>query len=188
MDFVTPSEHLCYVRCTYCNTVLAVGVPFKRLMDTVTVKCGHCNHLSFLSPRPLVQPLCSDYQMSFQSPCSDCMKGQPLTHHSSTSSEPLSPKPAFVVKPPEKKHRLPSAYNRFMKEEIQRIKAAKPDIPHREAFSMAAKNWAKCDPRNSSASNADKDRPARNIAHQNERGSGFSMENFNALKQLEHKN
>jgi len=26
------------------------------------------------------------------------------------------------------------------REEIQRIKAAKPDIPHREAFSMAAKN------------------------------------------------
>jgi hypothetical protein len=26
------------------------------------------------------------------------------------------------------------------REEIQRIKAARPDIPHREAFSMAAKN------------------------------------------------
>jgi hypothetical protein len=26
------------------------------------------------------------------------------------------------------------------REEIQRIKAGKPDIPHREAFSMAAKN------------------------------------------------
>ncbi|KAI0501116.1 hypothetical protein KFK09_016059 [Dendrobium nobile] len=33
------------------------------------------------------------------------------------------------------------------REEIQRIKAAQPDIPHREAFSTAAKNWAKCDPR-----------------------------------------
>ncbi|KAK1305947.1 Protein DROOPING LEAF [Acorus calamus] len=28
----------------------------------------------------------------------------------------------------------------FNREEIQRIKAAKPDIPHREAFSMASKN------------------------------------------------
>ncbi|KAJ6891554.1 YABBY protein [Populus alba x Populus x berolinensis] len=27
-----------------------------------------------------------------------------------------------------------------MKEEIQRIKAANPEIPHREAFSTAAKN------------------------------------------------
>ncbi|KAL0327113.1 UNVERIFIED_CONTAM: protein CRABS CLAW [Sesamum angustifolium] len=48
-----------------------------------------------------------------------------------------------VFAAPEKKHRLPSAYNRFMKEEIQRIKAADPEIPHREAFSAAAKNWAR---------------------------------------------
>ncbi|XP_010549225.1 PREDICTED: protein CRABS CLAW-like [Tarenaya hassleriana] len=60
---------------------------------------------------------------------------------SSTSSyQPLSPREPFVVKPPEKKQRLPSAYNRFMREEIQRIKAANPEIPHREAFSTAAKN------------------------------------------------
>ncbi|RWW72333.1 hypothetical protein BHE74_00019881 [Ensete ventricosum] len=119
---------------------------------------------------------------------------------------------------PEKKHRMPSAYNRFMspyhvpsklglqsnpsllslqvvllkftlgncithspchrREEIRRIKAAKPDIPHREAFSKASKNvsyrtddvqvhqisvvvlillllhkskWARCDPRRSTS-------------------------------------
>ncbi|KAG4974268.1 hypothetical protein JHK87_031089 [Glycine soja] len=40
----------------------------------------------------------------------------------------------------EKRHRVPSAYNRFIKEEIQRIKASNPDISHREAFSSAAKN------------------------------------------------
>jgi hypothetical protein len=43
---------------------------------------------------------------------------------------------------PEKRQRVPSAYNRFIKEEIQRIKAGNPDISHREAFSAAAKNWA----------------------------------------------
>ncbi|KAI3934226.1 hypothetical protein MKW92_024604, partial [Papaver armeniacum] len=42
----------------------------------------------------------------------------------------------------EKKHRVPSAYNQFIKEEIQRIKANNPDINHRQAFSAAAKNWA----------------------------------------------
>ncbi|CAL9083472.1 Drooping leaf [Musa troglodytarum] len=149
MDLVSPTEHLCYVRCTYCNTVLAVGVPCKRLMDTVTVKCGHCNHLSFLSPRPLVQsPSPTDHEMALQGPCTECLRGQPLPPlPPSSSSEQMIQKPTFVVKPPEKKHRMPSAYNRFMKEEIQRLKAAKPDIPHREAFSMAAKNWAKCDPR-----------------------------------------
>nr|XP_010313779.1 axial regulator YABBY 5-like isoform X2 [Solanum lycopersicum] len=47
-----------------------------------------------------------------------------------------------VNRPPEKRQRGPSAYNQFIKEEIQRIKANNPDITHREAFSTAAKNWA----------------------------------------------
>uniref|UniRef100_A0A5B7BYR2 CRABS CLAW n=1 Tax=Davidia involucrata TaxID=16924 RepID=A0A5B7BYR2_DAVIN len=140
MDLVPPSEHLCYVRCNFCNTVLAVGIPCKRVLDTVTVKCGHCGNLSFLSTRPPLQGPYFDHQTSLQGFCSEIKKGQ---SSSSTSSEPLSPKAPFVVKPPEKKHRLPSAYNRFMKEEIQRIKAANPEIPHREAFSAAAKNWAR---------------------------------------------
>ncbi|CAH1412146.1 unnamed protein product [Lactuca virosa] len=48
----------------------------------------------------------------------------------------------FESRSPEKRQRVPSAYNRFIKEEIQRIKAGNPDISHREAFSAAAKNWA----------------------------------------------
>ncbi|CAN6323539.1 unnamed protein product [Urochloa humidicola] len=49
---------------------------------------------------------------------------------------------SVVNRPPEKRQRVPSAYNRFIKDEIQRIKAGNPDISHREAFSAAAKNWA----------------------------------------------
>ncbi|XP_011093320.1 axial regulator YABBY 1-like [Sesamum indicum] len=52
------------------------------------------------------------------------------------------PKPPVANRPPEKRQRVPSAYNRFIKDEIQRIKAGNPDISHREAFSAAAKNWA----------------------------------------------
>ncbi|KAK4752310.1 hypothetical protein SAY87_021108 [Trapa incisa] len=52
------------------------------------------------------------------------------------------PKPPPVNRPPEKRQRVPSAYNRFIKDEIQRIKAGNPNISHREAFSAAAKNWA----------------------------------------------
>ncbi|KAJ4796674.1 C2C2-YABBY transcription factor [Rhynchospora pubera] len=64
----------------------------------------------------------------------------------SVSDEPANPRTLFVVKPdPEKKHRVPSAYNRFMREEIALIKANKPGIPQREAFRMAAENWAKND-------------------------------------------
>ncbi|KAJ8774657.1 hypothetical protein K2173_017103 [Erythroxylum novogranatense] len=146
MDLVPPpSEHLCYVRCNFCNTVLAVGIPLKPLLDAVTVKCGHCSNLSLLTTRGPLQGQCLDHhQLSFQRQelYSDLRRGQPSSSCSSTTSEPLSPKAHFVVKPPEKKHRLPSAYNRFMKEEIQRIKAANPEIPHRQAFSTAAKNWA----------------------------------------------
>ncbi|GAB4840136.1 hypothetical protein Ancab_020899 [Ancistrocladus abbreviatus] len=153
MEHAPPSEHLCYVRCNFCNTVLAVVIPCKRLLETVTVKCGHCSNLSFLSTRPPPQqPQRPDHQLSLQGfdfPdkqgfCNEHnKKGQSSSSSSSTSSEPVSTIAPFVVKPPEKKHRLPSAYNRFMKEEIQRIKAANPEIPHREAFSAAAKNWAR---------------------------------------------
>ncbi|KAK8567676.1 hypothetical protein V6N12_006253 [Hibiscus sabdariffa] len=41
---------------------------------------------------------------------------------------------------PSKRQRAPSAYNRFIKEEIGRLKAQNPNIPHKEAFSTAAKN------------------------------------------------
>ncbi|KAL6582084.1 hypothetical protein OROMI_006098 [Orobanche minor] len=145
MDTAQSSEHLCYVRCNFCSTVLAVGIPRKRLLDTVTVKCGHCSNLSFLSTKPPVQgQICYDHQTSLhQTFCKEFKKSVSASSSSSTSSEPLSPEAPFVVKPPEKKHRLPSAYNRFMKEEIQRIKAVNPEIPHREAFSAAAKNWAR---------------------------------------------
>uniref|UniRef100_A0A2N9EV04 CRABS CLAW n=1 Tax=Fagus sylvatica TaxID=28930 RepID=A0A2N9EV04_FAGSY len=118
MDLVPPSEHLCYVRCNFCNTVLAVGIPFKRLLDTVTVKCGHCSNLSFISTRPPVQGQCLDHPLALQEMQgfgNDFRKVHSSSSSTSTSSEPLSPKAPFVVKPPEKKHRLPSAYNRFMK-------------------------------------------------------------------------
>ncbi|XP_022776712.1 protein CRABS CLAW [Durio zibethinus] len=150
MDLVPQSEHLCYVRCNFCNTVLAVGIPCKRLLDTVTVKCGHCSNLSFLSTRSPLQGQCLDPQTSLIGFM--CKEKQSSSPSSSTSRDPSSPKAPFVVKPPEKKHRLPSAYNRFMKEEIQRIKAANPEIPHREAFSAAAKNWARYIPNSPAAS------------------------------------
>ncbi|XAR55938.1 hypothetical protein NMG60_11036189 [Bertholletia excelsa] len=145
MDLTPSSEHLCYVRCSFCNTVLAVGIPCRRLLDTVTVKCGHCSNLSFLSTRGPPQGQFLDPETSLEGGFSgEIKKGQvSSTSSSPASSEPTSSKAPFVVKPPEKKHRLPSAYNRFMKEEIQRIKASNPEIPHREAFSAAAKNWAR---------------------------------------------
>ncbi|KAG6504240.1 protein DROOPING LEAF-like [Zingiber officinale] len=187
MDSVSPAEHLCYVRCTYCNTVLAVGVPCKRMMDTVTVKCGHCNHLSFLSPRPIQQPLTlTEHPMNqLQGPCSDCLRVSPAP--SWFSGEPMIQKPPFVVKPPEKKHRMPSAYNRFMKEEIQRIKAVQPDIPHREAFSMAAKNWAKCDPRCSTMASTSEGKKLAPISELERNNNNYRMESSKVHNHVEKK-
>lgn len=36
-----------------------------------------------------------------------------------------------------------SPYNRFMSQEVKRIKAENPDVDHRKAFKMAASNWAR---------------------------------------------
>ncbi|CAA6663306.1 unnamed protein product [Spirodela intermedia] len=58
------------------------------------------------------------------------------------SLPPSVPNGSTRTPPSGEEQRVPSAYNRFIKEEIQRIKAENPDITHREAFSAAAKNWA----------------------------------------------
>ncbi|KAJ6778014.1 PROTEIN YABBY 6-RELATED [Salix koriyanagi] len=63
--------------------------------------------------------------------------------NASESTEHHEPPRMPPIRPPEKRQRVPSAYNRFIKDEIQRIKAGNPDISHREAFSTAAKNVRK---------------------------------------------
>ncbi|KAK7304168.1 hypothetical protein RJT34_15260 [Clitoria ternatea] len=141
-------EQLCYIPCNFCNIVLAVSVPCSNLFDIVTVRCGHCTNLwSVNMAAAAFQSLSwQDVQASgFSNPeyridtgsTSKCNKinqmRSPTTH---VNHERV------VNRPPEKRQRVPSAYNQFIKEEIQRIKANNPDISHREAFSTAAKNWA----------------------------------------------
>ncbi|KAL5225669.1 hypothetical protein ABZP36_012308 [Zizania latifolia] len=70
------------------------------------------------------------------------LKPQPAAPAKGTK-EPSPRTNTGINRPPEKRQRVPSAYNRFIKDEIQRIKAGNPDISHREAFSAAAKNWAR---------------------------------------------
>ncbi|KAJ0726191.1 putative transcription factor C2C2-YABBY family [Helianthus annuus] len=67
----TPShQHLCYVRCNFCKTLLAVFVviPCKKFLDTVTVKCGNCCNLSFLTIKashPFQSPSLPPFQVFF---------------------------------------------------------------------------------------------------------------------------
>ncbi|KAK4257399.1 hypothetical protein QN277_006992 [Acacia crassicarpa] len=142
-------EQLCYIPCNFCNIVLAVSVPCSSLFDIVTVRCGHCSNLWSVNMAAAFQSLSwqdvqaagghnNQYRIETgsSSKCNNNMisMSAPSNHHVS--------KDRIVNRPPEKKQRVPSAYNQFIKEEIQRIKANNPDICHREAFSTAAKNWA----------------------------------------------
>uniref|UniRef100_A0A803KYR6 YABBY protein C-terminal domain-containing protein n=1 Tax=Chenopodium quinoa TaxID=63459 RepID=A0A803KYR6_CHEQI len=105
---------------------IAVSVPSSSLFKTVT------EEIRSSTPNILInnhhQPMFNDPMMS--------VRGVDHLHHHHQEI----PKPPPVNRPPEKRQRVPSAYNRFIKDEIQRIKAGNPDISHREAFSAAAKN------------------------------------------------
>nr|CAN70664.1 hypothetical protein VITISV_008108 [Vitis vinifera] len=91
-----------------------------RCSEILVGRCGHCANLLSVNMGALLQTVpTQDLQISLT---------LFLTVHNEAA--------------PEKRQRVPSAYNRFIKEEIQRIKASNPDITHREAFSTAAKNWA----------------------------------------------
>lgn len=160
LDHITSSEQLCYVHCNICDTVLAVSVPCTSLFKTVTVRCGHCTNLLPVNMRGLLLPsanqLHNHFGHTFFSPSPNFLDqiSSPtpnfLMNQTTASDFTLPPqtgfsdlpRPPVMNRPPEKRQRIPSAYNRFIKEEIQRIKATNPDISHREAFSAAAKNWA----------------------------------------------
>ncbi|KAI3713333.1 hypothetical protein L1987_71910 [Smallanthus sonchifolius] len=156
------SDQICYVHCIHCDTVLAVSVPCTSLYKTVTVRCGHCTNLLPMNMSALVLPPSVNQfhfgHNNFFAPSTHTLLDDQISNGSSNFlinpnySNDFSitarggfrelPKPAVTNRPPEKRQRVPSAYNRFIKEEIQRIKAGNPDISHREAFSAAAKNWA----------------------------------------------
>ncbi|XP_050237164.1 axial regulator YABBY 1 [Mercurialis annua] len=159
-DHLSPSDQLCYVHCNFCDTVLAVSVPCSSLFKTVTVRCGHCTNLLTVNMRSLLLPAANQLHLghAFFNPQNildeirnaappSMMMNQPnpndqfMQVRGGVHHEEL-PKPPVINRPPEKRQRVPSAYNRFIKDEIQRIKAGNPDISHREAFSAAAKNWA----------------------------------------------
>lgn len=158
LDHLPPSEQLCYVHCNICDTVLAVSVPSTSLFKTVTVRCGHCTNLLSVNMRGLLlhsanqlhlgHPFFSPLNLLGEIPNSspNTLANPTDTNNFSLSakgrSDELLPRPPIINRPPEKRQRVPSAYNRFIKDEIQRIKAGNPDITHREAFSAAAKNWA----------------------------------------------
>ncbi|CAA7403943.1 unnamed protein product [Spirodela intermedia] len=147
MSLEAQPEKVCYVHCNFCNTILAVSVPCNNMMSVVTVRCGHCANLLSVNMGGMLQayPL-QDFQshkLRYQEQGTQYEPSSSKGERAPAMSFPENDRrPVLPVRPPEKRQRVPSAYNRFIKEEIQRIKASNPDISHREAFSAAAKNWA----------------------------------------------
>ncbi|KAK4775169.1 hypothetical protein SAY86_010104 [Trapa natans] len=165
VDMAATPEQLCYIPCNFCNIVLAVSVPYSSLMDIVTIRCGHCANMwsvnmaaafhslssssssssstTSTSSWPdlhCYQPPKQDYRMDATTPSKS--KNKIAVRAPKINDERAVNRLAFHSAAPEKRQRVPSAYNQFIKEEIQRIKANNPEISHREAFSAAAKNWA----------------------------------------------
>nr|QZP43403.1 YAB5 [Erythranthe lewisii] len=149
-------EQMCYIPCNFCSIVLAVSVPCNSLFDVVTVRCGHCTNLWSVNMAAAAfqglhhHPFCQDTNNLQQAPSYNPAEYKVDLASSSKWNNKIAiqpsiinkPEPRIVNRPPEKRQRVPSAYNQFIKEEIQRIKANNPQISHREAFSTAAKNWA----------------------------------------------
>ncbi|XP_074570348.1 protein YABBY 2-like [Curcuma longa] len=124
--------------------VKLVSVPSNRLVfNTVTVRCGLCSNFLSVHLESLQQTLpLHDLQAYDIEP-----QGNWMDRGSSSSSKCNQTQndqgQTKLNPPPEKRQRVPSAYNSFIREEIQRIKANNPRISHKEAFSSAAKNWAR---------------------------------------------
>ncbi|KAL8029551.1 hypothetical protein ABFS82_14G228100 [Erythranthe guttata] len=151
MSVDAASERVCYVHCNFCNTVLAVSVPCSSMLSNIVrVRCGHCSNLLSVNMGSLLHSLhLQDTNFQKQpatagSSSTTCKRfGSLMEMTTTTKHHEQRPTTTTTPKcPPLKRQRVPSAYNRFIKEEIQRIKASNPEMRHREAFSTAAKNWA----------------------------------------------
>eukprot|EP00210_Caulerpa_lentillifera_P001347 g1296.t1 len=109
---------------------------------------------SFIQPPPLIR-----YSLTQQNAIMKSLSGLPFDssspHWSSSLGGPgIAQRPEFILtdhfleqtkSKREKSNRMrnPSPYNHFMSHEVKRIKSANPLLDHKEAFKMAANNWAK---------------------------------------------
>ncbi|EPS61311.1 hypothetical protein M569_13486 [Genlisea aurea] len=115
------SDRVSYVHCNFCNTILVVGVPCSNLLTIATVRCERCsNLLSVNLSGSLPQSL---HRQDFQKQKSLAAIDLPFKEIGSSSKcKRLCPMSnddqatkTSPIRPPEKRQRVPSAYNRFIK-------------------------------------------------------------------------
>ncbi|KAL0389928.1 UNVERIFIED_CONTAM: putative axial regulator YABBY 2 [Sesamum calycinum] len=111
------------------------------MLTIVTVRCGHCANLLSVNMGALLQSVhLQDFQLQKQqsivgeATIRDIGSSSKCNRFGSVPQVDQEQPKAAPIRPPEKRQRVPSAYNRFIKEEIQRIKASNPEISHREAL------------------------------------------------------
>lgn len=153
------------VRCGHCANLLSVNLrglllppaappanqlPFGHSLLSPTSHHGLLDEVAFQTPSLLMDQASTNlggFTGRTNSSCSSNLPAIPMpaakaAQMQQQETEQSAKSAPSANRPPEKRQRVPSAYNRFIKDEIQRIKAGNPDITHREAFSAAAKNWA----------------------------------------------
>ncbi|CAL9768285.1 unnamed protein product [Musa acuminata subsp. burmannicoides] len=139
-------EQVCYVNCSFCNTVLVVNIPGNNSFSIVTVRCGLCANILYVNLEGLhgVLPLQNfqNHNLGSQHLHMDFGSSSSCTRLSVMNPVDYVQQQMQLIHPATEKRRAPSAYNRFIKEEIRRLKTKNPNISHKEAFSRAAKNWA----------------------------------------------
>ncbi|CAL9184088.1 protein YABBY 2-like [Musa acuminata AAA Group] len=139
-------DQVCYVGCSFCNTVLVVNVPHDNSFNIVTVRCGLCANILYVNLEALLGKLplqnLQSHNLGSQHLHMDSGSSSTRNRLSVMSSMDFVQQQMQLIHPSTEKRRAPSAYNRFIKEEIRRLKAKNPNISHKEAFSAAAKNWA----------------------------------------------
>ncbi|KAB5545262.1 hypothetical protein DKX38_013374 [Salix brachista] len=152
-----PPFHLRKVFYRLTRSSFMVSVPCSSLSTVVTVICGHCTSLlsvnmkkfSFL-PFNLLTSLSNEDELKEQLRSDvNAPKGLEMKNSYNVISSDNDQDHDHIInqvnrvinKPPEKRRRGPSAYNRFIREEIRRLKTENPRIAHKEAFSTAAKNF-----------------------------------------------
>ncbi|KAJ8492576.1 hypothetical protein OPV22_014297 [Ensete ventricosum] len=143
------TQQVCYVHCSFCNTILVVNIPCDNLFDNVTVQCENCANMLSVNFGAQFQRLpLQDIQhhsigsQGLHMDCGSSSKCTGVDTMNSTKSVKRQMLRVSTAAAAGKRRRVPSVYNSFIKDEIRRLKARNPDISHREAFSTAAKNWA----------------------------------------------
>ncbi|KAG6517472.1 hypothetical protein ZIOFF_020864 [Zingiber officinale] len=116
-------EQVCYVNCNFCNTVLVVNVPSDNSLNVATVRCGLCANLLSVNLQVQLEKLpLHKLQNREMGGAPNIYDGDCESSSRCSSLSALSPMDYVhhqmqLIQPATEKRRVPSAYNRFIKDQ-----------------------------------------------------------------------